>query len=428
MGASPQMVDWDEDGDTDLLIGEYDGHIHYFENVGTATNPTLHNNGHLQAGGVDIDVSQLCIPVVNDWNEDGRKDLVIGNDMANIRIYLNVGTNASPVFNSFTYLQATPSISQIKNAPDIGDLNGDGLKDLAFGWWQGTVVYYPNRGTNANPVFNGDYELAALGTTIDPGGWTHLEMNDWDEDGDLDLIYGEWGGEVYVHLNLSNELAAELTPYGTPIQIPATGGSFDFNASLTNSYSQGVNADVWTVAVLPGGGETAALVQATLSIPSGGQISRERTQNVPASAPAGDYEYVLRWGNYPDEPWAEGSFPFEKLGSGDGSVDLTGWICEGEPFEASNAYQIPQNFGLLSAHPNPFNPSTVLSYQLRDAGRVNLSVYDVAGNKIADLVNGWRDAGIHELVFEATGLPSGIYVYRLSAGDLTTSGKLVLMK
>jgi hypothetical protein len=428
MGASPQMVDWDEDGDTDLLVGEYDGHIHYFENIGTATNPRLTDHGHLMVGGSQIDVSQLAIPVVNDWDEDGRKDLIVGNDVADIKLYINVGTNDNPVFSTTQYIQCTPSITQIKNAADIGDLNGDGLKDLAFGWWQGTVVYYPNRGTNANPVFDGDYELTALGATIDPGGWTHLELNDWDEDGDLDLVYGEWEGEVYIHLNLSNELVAELTPYGTPIQIPATGGSFDFNASLTNNYSQSINADVWTVAKLPSGGETAALVQATLSIPSGGQISRERTQNVPDYAPAGDYEYCMRWGQYPDQPWAESSFPFEKLGDGDGSEDLTGWICDGEPFEEAQADDLPLNYALLSAYPNPFNPFTVLSYHLQDASRVDLSVYDVTGNKIAELVNGWRDAGMHEVVFEASDLASGIYVYRLQTTDFTASGKLVLMK
>ncbi|MFH1861206.1 MAG: VCBS repeat-containing protein, partial [bacterium] len=173
MGASPQMVDWDEDGDMDLLSGEYDGHVHYFKNIGTATNPILTDMGHLQSGGADIDVSQLAIPVVNDWNEDERKDLIIGNDNANMRVYLNTGTNQNPAFSGFSYLETNPAISQIKNAPDIGDLNGDGLKDLAFGWWQGTVVFYPNSGTNAAPVFNSSVELTALGTLIDPGGWTH---------------------------------------------------------------------------------------------------------------------------------------------------------------------------------------------------------------------------------------------------------------
>jgi hypothetical protein len=422
------MVDWDEDGDTDLLVGEYDGHVHYFQNIGTPTVPELRDMGHLQAGGIDIDVSQLAIPVVNDWNEDGMKDLVIGNDNANIRVYLNTGTNEDPAFSDFFYLSCTPGVTQIKNAPDIGDLNGDGLKDLVFGWWQGTVVYYPNSGTNASPVFESDYELTALGTIIDPGGWTHLELNDWDEDGDLDLVYGEWNGEVYIHLNVTNELEAVLTPYGTPIQIPASGGSFDWNGALTNNSSNNITATVWTAAKLPNGSETGALLQVTLTMSSGNQIDRDRTQMVPEAAPAGQYEYFLRWGSYPDQAWAESSFEFEKLADGDGSSGVQGWACTGEPFETVEPAAAATDFVLFGAYPNPFNPETTLRFGLPQACEVSLNVYDISGRLLMTLVDGWRDAGMHGVTLDGSNLVSGVYLYRLDAGDFNASGKLVLMK
>lgn len=426
------MVDWDEDGDVDLIAGESDGHIHYFENIGTVTNPVLTDHGHLQANGVDIDVSTLAIPVVSDWDEDGRKDLVVGNNEANIKVYLNVGTNENPAFSNFFLISCTPAISQIKNAPDIGDLNGDGLKDLAFGWWQGTVVYYPNSGTNANPVFNGDYELTALGTVIDPGGassgWTHLELNDWDEDGDLDLVYGEWYGEVYIHLNITNELETTLTPYNPPIQIPTAGGSFDWNGALTNNSSNNIMATVWTVAKLPSGSETGALLQATITMPAGNQISRDRTQMVPEIAPAGQYEYILRWGSYPDQAWAESSFEFTKLADGDGSAGIQGWTCYGEAFESSVAVNTPTDFVLFEAYPNPFNPETTLQFGLPEACEVNLSVYDISGRLMTTLVNGWRDAGVHDVTLDGSDFVSGVYIYRLDANEFSASGKLVLMK
>jgi len=426
MGASPQMVDWDEDGDVDLLVGEYDGHVHYFENIGTVTNPQLTNRGHLMVGSTAIDVSQLAIPVVNDWNEDGRKDLIVGNDNANIKLFINTGTNENPVFSTQSLIECNPAISQIKNAPDIGDLNGDGLKDLVFGWWQGTVIYYPNRGTNANPVFNGAYDLTALGTTIDPGGWTHLELNDWDEDGDLDLVYGEWNGEVYIHLNLSDDLETTLTPYGTPIQIPASGGSFDFNATIANNSDYVVNATVWLAAKMPSGSVTGALDQATLNMPVGGDLSRDRTQVVPDYAPAGNYEYLLRWGVLPDQPWSEASFPFTKLGTSDGSEDLTGWLTSGESF--TKASLVPEESVLLGAYPNPFNPATVIKYQVTEDSRVIVKVFDISGRRITTLVDGIRDAGQHEVIFDASGLSSGIYLYTLDAGTYHASGKMVLMK
>ncbi|HDH58030.1 MAG TPA: T9SS type A sorting domain-containing protein, partial [Bacteroidetes bacterium] len=70
----------------------------------------------------------------------------------------------------------------------------------------------------------------------------------------------------------------------------------------------------------------------------------------------------------------------------------------------------------------------VLSYKLQDASIVNLSVYDISGRKVAELVNGWRDAGVHKVTFDSSGLASGVYIYRIHAGDFSATGKMVLMK
>ncbi|HEX7343567.1 MAG TPA: T9SS type A sorting domain-containing protein, partial [bacterium] len=80
------------------------------------------------------------------------------------------------------------------------------------------------------------------------------------------------------------------------------------------------------------------------------------------------------------------------------------------------------------ASPNPFNPTTTLSFELPQAGSVKLSVYNVTGREVATLVNGWRDAGNHEVTFDATGLASGLYVYQLTAGDFHAIGKMMLLK
>ena len=59
---------------------------------------------------------------------------------------------------------------------------------------------------------------------------------------------------------------------------------------------------------------------------------------------------------------------------------------------------------------------------------ISLSVYDLTGRRIAELIHGRRDAGYHEVTFDATGLASGMYIYKLHAGDFTASGKMVLLK
>jgi hypothetical protein len=94
----------------------------------------------------------------------------------------------------------------------------------------------------------------------------------------------------------------------------------------------------------------------------------------------------------------------------------------------------PQNpeqtfkFQLSSAYPNPFNPCTSIRFGLPVACIVELSVYDLSGRTVAELINGWRGAGLHEVTFDASQLASGIYVYRMQAGNFNASGKMVLLK
>jgi len=75
----------------------------------------------------------------------------------------------------------------------------------------------------------------------------------------------------------------------------------------------------------------------------------------------------------------------------------------------------PTGFVLSQNYPNPFNPTTAVSFQLSAISFVALRVYDVLGTEVATLVNGERGAGTHSVVWDASGRPSGIYVYRLVA-------------
>ena len=89
---------------------------------------------------------------------------------------------------------------------------------------------------------------------------------------------------------------------------------------------------------------------------------------------------------------------------------------------------VVSEYTTLRSYPNPFNPTTTLSYQLPEAGRVHLAIYDISGRQVADLIDGWREAGSHGVTFDASNLPSGIYIARLQAGNVSTSQKLVLVK
>jgi len=86
------------------------------------------------------------------------------------------------------------------------------------------------------------------------------------------------------------------------------------------------------------------------------------------------------------------------------------------------------SFRLNQNYPNPFNPSTNISYVALEAGYVSLTVYDMLGREVISLVNGRMDAGSHSILWSAEGVPSGVYVYRIMAGEYSEVRKMVLMK
>ncbi len=88
----------------------------------------------------------------------------------------------------------------------------------------------------------------------------------------------------------------------------------------------------------------------------------------------------------------------------------------------------PEAFTLLPNYPNPFNPTTEIRYEVPVGAEVQLTVYDMTGKEVAKLVDRWQEAGRYEVVFEASYLPSGIYLYRLDAAGATDVRKMVLVK
>lgn len=91
-------------------------------------------------------------------------------------------------------------------------------------------------------------------------------------------------------------------------------------------------------------------------------------------------------------------------------------------YEVSNKYNISQNY------PNPFNPSTKISFTLPEAGNVSLRVFNSIGEQVAVLVNKELNAGRHEVDFDAEDLTSGIYLYKIAAGNFSETKKMTLIK
>ena len=123
----------------------------------------------------------------------------------------------------------------------------------------------------------------------------------------------------------------------------------------------------------------------------------------------------------------DGEFSFDEFEfavaekNGTITVNLTG--VSNEDFET-----IPSNYVLSQNYPNPFNPTTNIQFSLPNASVVQLDVYNMLGQKMGTLVNGQMSAGTHTVTFNATNLASGVYIYRLSAGQFTQVKRMMLIK
>ncbi|MEO8232257.1 MAG: T9SS type A sorting domain-containing protein, partial [Ignavibacteriota bacterium] len=91
-------------------------------------------------------------------------------------------------------------------------------------------------------------------------------------------------------------------------------------------------------------------------------------------------------------------------------------------------YLLPVAYDLLQNYPNPFNPSTKISWQSPVGSHQTLKIYDVLGNEVATLLDEYTEAGRYEITFDASRLASGIYFYRLQAGQFIETRKMILLK
>jgi hypothetical protein len=111
-----------------------------------------------------------------------------------------------------------------------------------------------------------------------------------------------------------------------------------------------------------------------------------------------------------------------------GSAPDLGAFETGSVTDVQNDPELPVEFTLEQNFPNPFNPTTIISYRLPSTGPVSLRIYDALGREIATLVTAVKSAGEHRVEFDAGMLTSGIYFARLAGGSHTKTIKLVLTK
>ncbi len=297
-------MDWDEDGRKDLILGENDGHVRIYLNTNTDADPQFSGYTYVQMAGSSYDVGSYSSPYITDWNEDGKKDLIVGDSTGYVRLLTNVGTNAAPVFNSAEIIKdGTGNMNPGSTiSPVIFDWNNDGKKDVLIGEGSGNIFFYENLGTNAAPSFDGWVKLKAGpggNTDLDTGYYPRFDVCDWDEDGLWDIISGYYrssptptAGVVYFHginylypdieintftapaqadpgenvsgqisLNIGNDGDSDAADFYCGVYIST-------DATITKSDDLLIDGREW-VANVPMGGNYDVTWASTISIPTG---------------------------------------------------------------------------------------------------------------------------------------------------------------
>ena len=109
-------------------------------------------------------------------------------------------------------------------------------------------------------------------------------------------------------------------------------------------------------------------------------------------------------------------------------IDFDGTRHEIDPVTIEVSNPLPNEYVLSQNYPNPFNPTTTIKFSLPYAGNITLSVFNVIGEEVQNLENGYKEAGSYEVNFDASKLTSGFYFYQLNAGDFKQTKKMILLK
>jgi len=228
------------------------------------------------------------------------------------------------------------------------------------------------------------------------------------------------------------DILVTLTPDTLPIIIPAGGGSFDFNIAVANIGTTPGIIDVWTMVTLPNGSNYGPIINfQDFNTPAGWSGNRDRTQIVPATAPSGNYTYNAYAGSYPTMVYAADNFSFSKSVTDNGGGIFKDWGNWGESFDdfalGSNV-MAPEEYIVLSAYPNPFNNVVDLSYTLPSSGETSLQVYNISGELISTIFQGFRFSGNYNVSWNAADFSSGVYLVALNVNGRTAIQKVILLK
>jgi len=416
----PRFCDIDADGDLDLFVSVlYDPSVPqslmFYENTGSAqsANHILITNDFLKT----LDVGNNSAPVFIDIDDDGDLDLFIGslnNPTGSIHFLENTGTVSTP---SFYYSDSSyfDIIRDLSVSPSFGDIDGDDDYDLLIGKLNGELELYLNTGTPFSANFPNCILLQNnIGDTIDVGSSSTPFFIDSDDDSDLDLVIGGFNGRLSFYENTGN-----TTTY-----------QFTLNTSYFGTLDVGDNCTPFMI-----------------------DYNKDGAYDLFSGNRNGGFFYFRNDGTNTDPAWTEvtnqflpdafGGNTFPCFVDIDNDTDLDLFLgnvkgglylyINSEITNVADWILRPVDNYSLEAYPNPFNPSTQIRIETKEAQNTTVEIFNLLGEKVKTLFDDYLPAGSKNFTWYGDNdsgkiLPSGIYFILASSASNTKAIKVSFLK
>ena len=437
--ATGGWADYDNDGYIDMVTS----------NVSNFGSPTNHKQYHNNQNGTFTSVSSNLTGGTSDlggvawcdYDNDGDMDVVMvaGSTSESTVLWTNTGTD----FTSTT-LASGPGAK----AASWGDYDNDGDFDLYI-----TAYSQGSNNPDKNLFFrndNGTLVQVTSGTIVNDADYSYgSAWGDYDNDGDLDLyvandgdtlkcrLYINNGDGTFSSLQNSNIVDSVFYARGCAWADYDNDGDLDMVIArdgpnyLFKNLESGNN---WINIKLTGTDANKAAIGAVVKVKAtiNGSAVWQMRQVSSQTGYGGHDSFRLHFG-LGDATLVDS---VEIIWPGSGNVEyytnlLTNSFYSFTEQTASaikNETGVVKHFELGQNYPNPFNPSTTIVYDVPKNSVVRIEVYNILGQKVATPLNAPVTAGRHTLKFNASQLPAGIYLYRMSASNFTQTRKMILTK
>jgi Ca2+-binding RTX toxin-like protein len=307
--AKPTFVDIDADGDLDMFVGTLSGDTVFFENSGDAYTPSFSAPETNPFGLADVGFSSS--PTFADIDGDGDLDAFIGDENGDLNFFENIGSASNPVF---TTAQLNPfgfTKEDEMSKPVFADIDGDGDLDLFVGTQGGDILFYENEGDTTNPSF-APVEVNPFGlSNVGIGGHSDPSFVDIDSDGDLDALVGSADGDVLFYQNIGTTTSPSfIAPLTNPFGLTNAGYSSspvfvdidsdgDLDAFIGNAagdlvfYRADNTAIIVNLELSANSATESEMTEIIISVVASSALATEEVFNISVSGTVNTEDYIL---------------------------------------------------------------------------------------------------------------------------------------